>query len=90
MWLWFRSTQEGQIKRKNGSIFLQDDLGVPHVWWNFYNAWPVEWQGPSMDSRQSLVASQRIVLAHEGVKKTVMAAAYGAAAGTVYAVVSRI
>ncbi|MFC5743231.1 phage tail protein [Dyella tabacisoli] len=81
VWLWFQSTLQGKIKRKNGSIYLLNDLGIPYVWYDFYNAYPIEWQGPSLDASQTLVATQRFVLAHEGIKKSQAATAYAAAAG---------
>ncbi|WP_211463562.1 phage tail protein [Collimonas silvisoli] len=81
MWLWYQSTLSGAIKRKNGSIFILDDQGIPSVWWDFYNAWPVQWQGPSLDASQNLVASQSFTLAHEGIKKSLGSAAYSVAKG---------
>src|ERR1700756_7460 len=81
VWLWYQSTLQGTIKRKNGSIYLLNDMGIPYVWYDFYNAWPIEWQGPSLDASQTLVATQRFVLAHEGIKKSAAAIAYAAAAG---------
>lgn len=70
MWLWYQSTLKGQIKRKNGSVYLLDNRGIPITWWNFFNAWPVEWQGPAFDSSQTLVASQRFILTHEGITRS--------------------
>lgn len=81
MWLWYRSTLSGQVKRKNGSIYLLDDQGMPSIWWNFYNAWPTAWQGPSFDAGQTLVALQSFTLAHQGIGKSQAAAAYSAVKG---------
>ncbi len=81
MWLWYQFALNGTVKRKNGSIYLLDDSGLPSVWWDFYNAWPVQWQGPTLDASQNLVASQSFTLAHEGVKKSLASAAYSAAKG---------
>ncbi|MFC5475558.1 phage tail protein [Paraherbaspirillum soli] len=71
MWLWYQASMRGEIKRLNGSIYLLNDQGRPTVSWNFYNAWPIEWQGPSLDAAQNLVASQNFTLAHEGIKKNI-------------------
>lgn len=90
VWLWYQSTLQGQIKRKNGSIYLLNDMGLPYVWYDFYNAWPIEWQGPALDSSQTLVATQRFVLAHEGIKKSAAAIVYAAAAGAASAVAGAI
>ncbi|MGX9713717.1 phage tail protein [Janthinobacterium lividum] len=81
MWLWYQSTLSGAIRRRNGSIYLLDDRGLPSVWWDFYNAWPVQWQGPSLDAGGSLVACQSFTLAHEGIRKSLASSVYSAAAG---------
>ena len=81
MWLWYQSTLAGRVKRKNGSIYLLDDRGLPNVWWNFYNAWPTQWQGPSFDAGQTLVALQSFTLAHQGIAKSAAAMAYSAVKG---------
>lgn len=69
MWTWYKATLDGHVLRKNGTIYLMDRNGQRAVWWNFFNAWPTEWQGPSLDAAQTLVATQRFVLAHEGIVK---------------------
>lgn len=86
MWLWYEATLQGRIKRRNGSVYMLNDLGLPTVWYDFFNAWPIEWQGPALDSGQTLVATQRFVLAHEGVRKSRAAMAYSAAVGVASAV----
>lgn len=81
MWLWYQSTLSGDIKRKNGSIYILDDSGNPNVWWDFFNAWPVQWQGPSLDAGQNMVASQSFTLAHEGIKKSLTGATFSGSKG---------
>jgi phage tail-like protein len=81
MWLWYKATLDGAVKRKNGSIYILDDQGIPCVWWDFFNAWPTEWQGPSLDASQNLVACQSFTLAHEGIRKSLASSVYSAAAG---------
>lgn len=70
MWLWYQAMLDGTVQRKNGSIYLRDNQGNTSACWNFYNAWPIEWQGPSLDASQTMVASQSFTLAHEGIKKS--------------------
>jgi len=69
MWLWYQAAANGSVSRRNGSIYLFDDAGNVAVTWNFFNAWPVEWQGPGLDAGQTLVATQTFTLAHEGIRK---------------------
>ena len=86
MWLWYQATLQGTIKRRNGSVYMLNDLGLPTVWYDFFNAWPIEWQGPALDSGQTLVATQRFVLAHEGVRKSRTAMVYSATVGAASAI----
>ncbi|KQN26641.1 hypothetical protein ASE86_11245 [Sphingomonas sp. Leaf33] len=79
MWLWFQATLDGKVQRRNASVYLLDARGVPVTWWNIQNAWPVEWQGPSFDASQTLFASQRFTLTHEGIARPPMALAVAAA-----------
>lgn len=80
MWFWYRSTLYGKPLRKNGTIYLMDDLGVPVAWWNFFNAWPIEWQGPEFDSMQAAVAIQQFTVAYERIVKGKASSAAGLAA----------
>ncbi|CAB5669395.1 conserved hypothetical phage tail region protein [Delftia tsuruhatensis] len=77
MWLWYRATLSGQVRRRNGSIYLLDDQGMRGMGWDFYNAWPTAWQGPSFDAGQALVALQSFTLAHEGIRKSQAVAGKG-------------
>jgi phage tail-like protein len=37
--------------------------------WNFTNAWPTRWDGPSLNIRGNEVATETLVLAHEGLTR---------------------
>ncbi len=69
LWNWFTAAAAGKVTRKNGTIYLLDNLGNTTVAWNFVNAWPIEWQGPQIDASQTLIATQSFTLAHEGIRK---------------------
>ncbi|MFZ6765732.1 phage tail protein [Undibacterium sp. Di26W] len=77
MWAWYQCTLSGKIKRKNGSIYVLNDQGLPCHWWDFFNAWPMCWQGPELDAGQNLVACQSFTLAHEGIRKSLLSSAAG-------------
>jgi phage tail-like protein len=79
MWLWWRSSLRGKPLRKNGTIYLLDHLGVPSAAWDFHNAWPIDWVGPSFDASQSLVAVQHFTLVCESIKKSLSSSLLGAA-----------
>jgi phage tail-like protein len=56
-------------KRQNGSIILLDRQGQEKVRWNFYNAWPAKWTGPSLTAEGNDVAIETLELAHEGLER---------------------
>jgi phage tail-like protein len=68
---WHRQWVKGDsaAKRKNGSIVLLDRSGTEKIRWNFVNAWPVKWTGPSFNAKNNDVAIETLELAHEGIER---------------------
>jgi phage tail-like protein len=64
---WYQRIVDGQPDRRNGSIVLLDNAGNPVVRWNFINAFPAKWRGPSLNAEDDDVAIETIELAHEGI-----------------------
>ncbi len=50
LWNWYDNTTQGIIQRKNGTIMLLDAQQIPVMWWNFRNALPVRWSGPTFNA----------------------------------------
>lgn len=69
LWKWYRTVVEGKPERKNGSIVLLDDAGQEKIRWNFVNAWPSKWTGPSFNATSNQVAVETLEITHEEVKK---------------------
>ena len=70
LWNWRRTVIEGRIRRKNGSIVVYDLANHTEVVrWNFVNAWPTKWEGPSFNAQGNEIAVESLVLAHEGVAR---------------------
>ena len=69
LWRWRRQVIEGTPGfRKNGSVVVYDSAAHREVVrWNFVNAWPTRWEGPSFNALAGEVAVETLVLAHEGV-----------------------
>lgn len=66
---WHRQwvTGDAAAQRVNGSVVLLDRAGQEKVRWNFVNAWPAKWTGPSFQAEGNDVAIETLELAHEGV-----------------------
>ena len=75
LWEWHRTVIEGNVVRKTGSIVLFDLAGANGnnsnevARWNFVNAWPTKWEGPSFNATGSEVAVETLTLAHEGIER---------------------
>lgn len=67
LWDWYGQVINGRVNRHNGSICLLDDLGNPKVWWDFLDACPIKWEGPSFSATSSAVAAETLVLTHNGI-----------------------
>lgn len=66
---WHRQCINGDIQRKNGSIVLLDRQGNEKVRWNFLNAWPSKWTGPSFNAEGNDVAIETLELVHEHLER---------------------
>jgi phage tail-like protein len=66
---WHRAAVNGQIQRKNGSIIVLDDVGAEKVRWNFVNAWPSKWHGPTFTAKGNDVAIDGLTISCEGVER---------------------
>ena len=60
---------DGKAERKNGSIVLLDETGAEKIRWNFSNAWPSKWTGPSFNATSTAVAVETLEITHEEVKR---------------------
>jgi phage tail-like protein len=69
LWDWRQRAAEGNVDRRNGSIVLLDNAGNEQMRWNFVEAWPSKWTGPSFNATSNEVAIESLELAHEGVSK---------------------
>ena len=48
---------------------LLDRTGQERIRWNFVNAWPVKWTGPSFNAKNNDVSIETLELAHEGLER---------------------
>jgi phage tail-like protein len=69
LWDWYSSVIEGNPVRKDGAVILlaNDDTEVAR--WNFYQAFPIRWEGPSLESADTKgLAIEKIELAVERIQ----------------------
>lgn len=68
LWDWRKKAMTGKVERKNGSIVLLDETGAEKMRWNFREAWPTKWTGPSFNATGNEVAIETLEIAHEGLE----------------------
>ncbi|HKQ74185.1 MAG TPA: phage tail protein, partial [Blastocatellia bacterium] len=69
LWKWRETVVNGKPERKNGSVILLDDTGAEKLRWNFFNAWPSKWTGPSFNSTSTAIAVETLEITLEELKK---------------------
>jgi phage tail-like protein len=72
LWAWHERVRRGVVQRKNGTVMLLDARRVPVTWWNFAEALPTRWVGPSFDASSDAIAIERVELSHRGITKPVL------------------
>ncbi|MFN6569599.1 phage tail protein [Dendronalium sp. ChiSLP03b] len=77
LWDWRTSAVEGNLQRKEVSIYLVDDQGNRKMHWILSNAWPTKWTGASFNATANEVAIETLEIAHEGVRLDANVAAAG-------------
>jgi phage tail-like protein len=60
----------GSSVRKNGAIVVKNNQMEVVRRYNFQDAWPVSWEGPSFNSQSNELAIEAIELAHNGIEIT--------------------
>ena len=78
---WYVDVTQGKIRRKSGTIYLVDNVGAPITWWDFEDAVPVKWEGPSLNANSGAIATEKLSLAHHGLRRSRAAQAFSAIRG---------
>lgn len=68
LWSWYEASSQGRVTRKSGSIILYKQDGAELCRWNFFEAYPVRWTGPTLNASASEVAVEAVELIHNGIK----------------------
>ena len=65
---WRKEIMEGKKTKKNGSVVVLDHDGSEQVRYNFFRAWPVGWEAPSLTAGAAETAVEKVELAVEWVQ----------------------
>jgi len=63
LWGWYQTVISGNFKRKSGTIYLFDHSGNEiQGQCQFFEAYPIKWEGPTFNAKNSTVASETLIL----------------------------
>lgn len=65
---WIRAVSQGQPDRRDVSVVLLDEQRNPVLRWKLRNAFPVKYEGATLNAKSSEVAIEALELACEGVE----------------------
>jgi phage tail-like protein len=65
LYKWHLAVIQGKLDRKAGSVVLLDAQGQEKLRWNFFNAWPSKWTGPTLNAKGNDVAIEELTLTCE-------------------------
>src|SRR5215467_5128320 len=65
LYQWHLQVIQGNLARKDGSVVLLDSQGNEKLRWNFFNAWPSKWTGPTLNAKGNDVAIEELTLTCE-------------------------
>jgi phage tail-like protein len=69
LWVWRLEVIDGVLTRRNGTIIIKNSEGAEVQRWNFHNAWPSKWEGPSHKADGTGKAVESITFAVENLVK---------------------
>ena len=68
LWFWVRAFTEGIYIRKDGLVLVQSQHGTAVQAWLFHRGLPMKWTGPTLAAAQTGIATESLVIAHEGLE----------------------
>jgi len=68
LWQWRKKVIDGNIDdaRRHGSIYAKDSQMQVVAQWDFENGWPSKFSGADFDAGSNEVATEKVVITHEG------------------------
>jgi len=63
LWNWYQTVISGIFERKSGTIYLFDhSVNEFQDYCQFFEAYPIKWEGPTFNAKNSTVASETLIL----------------------------
>jgi phage tail-like protein len=71
LWEWRKQVEDGDVDkaRRDGSIVIKDSMKKEIARWNFERGWVSKWTGAELDAGSNEVATEKVVITHEGLHR---------------------
>ena len=71
LWEWRKQVEDGDVDkaRRDGSIVIKDSMNKEVARWNFVHGWVSKWTGAELDAGSNEVATEKVVITHEGLHR---------------------
>ncbi len=69
LWEWRKKVLDGKTERQSGSIVLQNEAREDAIRWNFYEAWPRKFDGPTFNAKTNEVAIETLEIVCERIEQ---------------------
>ena len=71
IWNWRKQVEQGNVKqaRKNGTVSMCDQDGIPIARWNFKDGWPRKVSGPTFNAQNNEIGVEELEIVHEGITR---------------------
>ena len=67
LWSWYENGLHDSLgARRDGTVFMLDESGLPAKAWTFHGGLAAKWTGPDLHAEQNAVAVESLEIAHEG------------------------
>lgn len=65
---WYMQVADGNVSdaRRQVSVIMFTEMGIPIIIWSFLDAYPIKWVGPAFNSADSSVALEELHFVHHG------------------------
>ncbi len=72
LWEWRKQVEDGDVDaaRRDGSIVIKDSMKTEVGRWDFDMGWVSKWTGAELDAGSNEIATEKVVITHEGLRRT--------------------
>ena len=68
LYMWFKEVVDGKTNRKSGAVIIPGRDGAENVRYNFFEAFPIKWKAPDLNSKSDTFQVEEVTLTCEKIE----------------------